>query len=149
MLNPTLQQIPSVNGLWSSFTGGAGVRQSGDGALPVPLQGGLADLTSVLNADPTKVQGLGNATPVDTRTQEQRAADNAAGRIYNIANGSYTQGPVPSASDTTGGGPGWNWRDPLGIGAATQKAGNELLLTVSLVALGTGLAYLGFRTLVE
>lgn len=152
--NPQMLEVPSVNGLWSSITGNPGVR-IGDVPLPVPLQSALA---GALNVDDPQ-QGVAGATPSDTRTKTQRAADDAAGKVYNSADGTYSD---PGMS--TGGSGSWtnsmpSWLQSLlftdwltGKDGRTETTGSGikgLLLLLVIMALGGGLIYFGIKNLAE
>lgn len=153
MGNPQLLEVPSVNGLWSSLTGNPGVRL-GNEPLPVPLASALSNALDVSGPQ----DSVGGVTPTDTRTKQQRSADDAAGKVYNPADGTYSDPTTSSGyGDWTDKIPSWlqsllftDWitgKDGRTESATSGFKGFLLLLVI--MALGGGLVYFGIKNLAE
>lgn len=140
MLAPKLQTSGSTDSLWSSLTGGPGVTSPSISSLPVPLANAL---TGALNVDGPQ-DGVSGATPVDTRTKQQRAADDAAGKIYDPATGGYGD-PAGQITDV----PSWvpdvlKWLfSPEWLQGKLKQGG----IIIVLLILGIAFVYFGTKTL--
>jgi hypothetical protein len=143
VLSPTLPQARSTDSLLSSLTGGPGLGTLGGASLPVPLS---STLTDALNVDGPQ-DGVQGATPRDTRTRQQRAADDAAGKVYDPATGGYKDPADNTPTDV----PSWipdslKWLvSPEWLQAKVGRLG----LYAVLLVLGGAFVYFGTKTLAD
>jgi hypothetical protein len=141
--NPTLQQTKSTDSLLGSIAGNPGLTSLSTLSLPVPL---ASALQGALSVDGT--QDPQDPVPRDTRTKQQRAADDAAGKVFDPATGDTKDATDPDVPTDV---PSWipdslKWLfSPEWLQQKLSRVGLILVLLV----LGGAFVYFGTKTLAD